>query len=371
VLQNPAFFPQIPALPSLTATATSVPTVYRIAPDLKSPYALESAVSIEREVTPNATVSVTYLNSRGGRQLLTNDINAPFPGTFNPANTASGVRPLGAGAGNIYEYISRGIFRQNQIIANFRVNRRRVSLFGYYTFNDARSDTGGVDTFPQDPWNLMADYGRAEFDIRHRAFVAGSVAMPFGIELYPMIMVRSGVPFTITTGEDLFGTGIHNGRPAYATATTPAADFRTTPYGIFDIHPGPLANFVPPNTATAPAAFTFNLRVSRTFGFGAMEKGPDADVGEMSPHHHRRRGGLGGRGLSSGGFGLKSEATNRRYALTLSVEAQNVFNDVNYGIPVGNLNSPLFGRSLDLADSPYSGEGDANRRIDLRLSFGF
>jgi len=296
VIPNPMFFPQIPSVATLAASATSVPTVYRIAPNLNSPYALDSAVSIERQVTRNATVSVTYLNSRGGRQWVTNDINAPFPGTYNPANPTSGVRPLGAAAGNIYEYISSGIYRQHQVIANFRVNQRRVSLFGYYVFNNMHSDTAGVDTFAQNPWNLMADYGRAELDIRHRVLLAGSVAMPLGIELYPMILARSGMPFSITTGEDLFGTGIHNGRPAYASASTPTADVRVTPYGTFDINPGSQALFVAPNTATGPSAFTFNLRMSRTFGFGALGREEHGDSGGGSEGgHHRHREGLGGR----------------------------------------------------------------------------
>lgn len=373
VIQNPLFYPQIPALAALAASSTSVPTVYRIAPNLKSPYEVESAVSVERQVASSATVSLTYLNSRGGRQWLTNDINAPFLGTYDPANPGSGVRPLGAAAGNIYQYISSAIFRQNQLIANFRVSRRRLSLFGYYVFNDSRSDTAGVDTFPQNPWNLMADYGRAEFDIRHRMFLAGSVDLPLGIELYPMIMARSGIPFSITTGEDLFGTGIHNGRPSYPTAATPPADVRVTPYGSFDISPGSGAIFVPPNTATGPSAFTFNLRLTRTFGFGAMARGERGAGGGMGPRHGHwhRRGGLGGRGLSSGGSGPEGGGTEHRYALTLAIEGQNVFNDVNLGIPVGNLNSPLFGRSLDLTGNPYSGNGDANRRLDLRLAFAF
>ena len=371
VVHDPLFFPQIPDVTRLTAISSSVPTVYRIAPHLKSPYTLASAASIERQVTQHATVSLTYLNARGGRQWLTNDINAPFPGTYNSAIPSSGVRPFGATAGNIYEYISRGIFRQNQVIANFRVSRRRVSVFGYYVFNDMRSDTAGVDKFPQDPWNLMADYGRAELDIHHRVFLAGSVAMPFGIELYPMIMARSGMPFSITTGEDLFGTGIHNGRPAYATAYTPAADVRFTRYGSFDINPGTMSIYVPPNSASGPSAFTFNLRLSRTFGFGALGREEHGDSPDVSEHDHHHRGGLGSRGLSSGGGGLAGGGTERRFALTLSVEAQNLFNNINLGIPVGNLNSPLFGRSLDLAAPPFSGEGDASRRIDLRLSFSF
>lgn len=369
VIHNPTFFPDLPPASGLATLPASAPTVYRIAPNLKSPYAMETAASVEREVSKNATVSVTYLNSRGNRQFLTNDINAPLPGTYDPADPTSGVRPLGAGTGNIYQYISAGIFRQNQVIANFRVRRKLISLFGYYTFNDVHSNTNGVDTFPENPWNLMADYGRAGFGVRHRVFVGGSVALPYGIQLNPMFVARSGIPFSITLGEDLFGTGIHNGRPALATAATPAPNVRVTPYGAFDVNPSPSSEQIPPNTETGPSAYALNLRISRTFGFGGTGGGSHGDQGGGG-HHHRHRGGLGGRGLSGGGGGFGG-GTEQRYALTLTAEVQNVLNHVNRGIPVGNLNSPLFGESLYLAGGPYSGGSNALRRIDLRLSFSF
>jgi len=63
-------------------------------------------------------------------------------------------------------------------------------------------------------------------------------------------------------------------------------------------------------------------------------------------------------------------ATNRRYNLTFSVSARNVLNRVNLAPPIGNLNSPLFGESNDLARGPYS-FGSATRRIDLQVMFSF
>jgi hypothetical protein len=367
---NPSFFPTIPP-GRLSGAGTGIPTSYRIAPNLNSPYAIDSAASIEHQLTRKATVSVTYLNSSGERQLLTNDVNAPLPGTYDPANPSSGVRPLGPGAGNVYEYVSSGIYRQNQIITNFRVSMRWLALSGYYVLNSVKSDTAGVDTFAENPWNILADYGRAEFDIRHRLFLAGSFGLPFGIEAYPMVMARSGMPFSITVGQDLFGTGIHNARPTYATSSTSPADLRTTEYGSFDINPSPAAAPVPPNTATGPAAFTFDLRLSRTFGFGEIGKASHGADGGDQPEEHHHRGELGGRGLANVGSGFEGGGTERRYALTLSVDAQDLFNDANLGIPVGDLNSPLFGQSIDLAVSPYSGHGDTTRRIDLRLAFDF
>jgi hypothetical protein len=63
-------------------------------------------------------------------------------------------------------------------------------------------------------------------------------------------------------------------------------------------------------------------------------------------------------------------ASNNRYSLTFSVNARNVFNNVNVSNPIGNLSSPLFGESNALAGGPFS-SSTANRRIDLQLSFSF
>jgi hypothetical protein len=63
-------------------------------------------------------------------------------------------------------------------------------------------------------------------------------------------------------------------------------------------------------------------------------------------------------------------SSNYRYNLTFSVNARNVFNNVNVGTPVGNLSSPLFGQANSLAGQPYSSP-TANRRIDLQVQFTF
>ena len=99
---------------------------------------MEAAFSVERQITKNATVSVTYLNSRGEHQLFLRNANAPLPGTYPPSD----IRPFG-GNTNIYQYNSGGVFEQNQVIANFRVSvGNKLSLFGFYSLNFANSDLG-------------------------------------------------------------------------------------------------------------------------------------------------------------------------------------------------------------------------------------
>jgi hypothetical protein len=377
IVNQPDFFPTIPSISALSAASTSLPTIYRIAPNLHSPYDIDTAVSLEHQLLPNTTISLTYINSQGEDQFLTNDINAPLPGTFNPSDPSSGVRPLGNAAGNIYEYESAGIYRQNQVVANVHVNAQRVSVFGYYVFNNAYSDTAGVNSFATNPWNILADYGRAAFDVRHRFVIGSTFALPFAIRLSTVMMANSGLPFSVTLPQDLYGTGIYNARPAYATASTPPADIAVTPFGAFNIAPGSNAQLIPPNTENGPANFMLNLRLSRTFGFGGEGRKLHGGTGTakvISSRRERRTQGLGGRGLSGGGgFGLGG-ATNHRYALTLSVSALNALNTVNLAPPIAVIGSPLFGQSLSLATGPYAaqvGNPVANRLINVGLTFSF
>ncbi len=373
VVRQPAFFPVVPPISDIQAVAASFPTVYRISPNLHSPYDMDLALSVEHQLSRTTTVSLTYINSRGEDQFLTNDINAPLPGTYNPNDPTSGVRPLGNSAGNVYEYESRGIYRQNQLIANFHVNSDIVSLFGYYIFNNARSDTSGIDSFATDPWNIRADYGRAAFAIRHRAMIGSTFGLPVAIRLSSVVMASSGQPFSITLPEDLYGTGIHNARPALATPSTPSADVVATPYGTFNVAPGPNAMLIAPNTETGPTNFMLNLRASRTFGFGREGGTVHGGNGTADAGGSERRG-LGERGLSAGGgFGLGG-ATRRRYALTLSVSAVNLLNTVNLAPPVSVLGSPLFGQSISLASGAFSaqvGNPVANRVIYFGATFNF
>ena len=369
VIQNPDFFPGIPSIDSLSAV-TSSPTIFQIDPRLRAPYTMQSAVSIEQQVTKRATVAVTYLHSRGGDQFLSRNVNAPLPGTFDLGNPLSGVRPDG-NVGNIYQYQSEGVFKQNQFIANYTVRvGRKLSLFGYYTLNYANSDTAGASSFPADQYNLALDYGRASFDVRNRLVLGGTVALPQGFRLSPLVTAASGSPYHVTIGQDLNGDSIFNDRPGFASSS--AAVPKSTSIGTFDLAPVAGEPIIPINYGTGPGQFTINLRVSKTFGFG-----PETSGGGRSERQGGRgggeggRGGLGGRGLSGAAAGGLDTATGigRRYQITISAHARNLLNSVNPLPPIGNLSSPLFGMSNGLAG--FGGNSAANRRVDLQLQFSF
>jgi hypothetical protein len=95
------FFPTVPPVSSLPSSQTT-PTIYQIGPGLRAPYIMQSAVSVERQVTKVANVTVSYLNSRGVHQFLSVNANAPLPGT-----------PIRLGRGPIFpREISTSTFRK-------------------------------------------------------------------------------------------------------------------------------------------------------------------------------------------------------------------------------------------------------------------
>ena len=65
-------------------------------------------------------------------------------------------------------------------------------------------------------------------------------------------------------------------------------------------------------------------------------------------------------------------STGRRFNLTFSAQALNLFNNVNYGTPVGTLGSSQFGKSTSLSGGPFAGpNGSTSRRIFLQAVFAF
>jgi len=371
-------FPATPTLAQLQAFAVPQ-TIRRLSTDLSTPYTLQTALSVERQLPNRSTLSINFVNARTLHVFRSRNVNAPAPL----------VRPFPA-QGNIFQYESSGRFNQQQLIVN--LNNRlspRFTLSANYVLNFAKSDTDGAGSFPANQYDLSGEYGRSGQDIRHRFSVFGNVSgLPWGIRLSPILIANSGRPFNITVGRDLNGDTLFTDRPAFATDTTDPG-FRATPYGLFDVTPSAGQQIIPRNYATGPSFFVVNLRASKSIGFG--EAAAAAGTGGAAGGGTGRGGGGGGRGGGGrggggrvggqrGGGGDGDGGDGRyRYNLNFSVSVQNLLNNVNAGVPVGNLSSTLFGQSIGSAGGFGRGGGGggggggsaANRRIDLQLRFTF
>ncbi|MDR3700449.1 MAG: carboxypeptidase regulatory-like domain-containing protein [Candidatus Sulfopaludibacter sp.] len=403
---NPTFYPNIPALSSLSAGQNSIS---RIDPNLRADYAIQSAIGVERQLPRNTTLAVTYSFNRTDHMLQTIPVNTPLPGTFNPAlplSATNGLFPYGYSAGNIFQTESGGYMRQHLIMVNFNTRfSSKVSLFGNYSLGYANDIPGS----PTNPYNFSQDWGRSNFDRRHNFQLIGNVIAPAGIRVSPFITMRSGQPYDILAGEDLYGDTMTNARAAFVSTASCAGVVRSgdsvcSPYGTFGstysvTNPGTL---VPRNYLTMPGLISVNMRISRTFGFGGVPKKsqmnsgmpggmPSAGVMGLSGGGGGGHGpgGPGGGGPPGGGMGgpgggrgmMGGDTTEHPYNLTLSANFENVLNHLNPGGYQGVITSPYFLQATAVntgfgGGGPGGGPGGFggaanNRRIQLGLRFTF
>jgi len=346
-VQSPDFYPTIPAPSSLAGVP---PTIYRLAPNLRVPYALIAGISAERNFGKIGTVSAMYLNIHGVHENLSRNVNAPLPGTYDPAIPTSGVRPLG-GSQNIYQFSTDGVSRGNLFLARAQLNPAKwVNVWAFYLNQHANSDFGVGSTFVSNSYNVGADYSRAPWNVTNRFFGGASFLLPRGFSIESFLIARGGRNFNITTGADNNGDTIYNDRPAFATDLTRPSVVRTA-LGNFDTDPLPSQTIVPRNYGNGPSYISLQLSVSKGFKFGPRPPAPPPDPAAKpgSPPPGK---------------------PDPPFEFGFSAEGQNIFNRVNAGVPIGIVTSDLFGKSNSL-EGGFFDNSAANRTINLRTYFRF
>jgi hypothetical protein len=379
-----------------------VSQVYSISKNYRAPYTEQLGVSLERQLNRYATLTFTYLRSYGLHQLVVRDSNAYLPGTYQLGSaTLTGTRP-NPSLGIVDQYFPEAVFKQNQVILNLRAQlSQRFSMMGFYNWTNANSN-GGDGSNPSNSYNLDQDYGRAGFVHPQMVFLMGNYTGPWGITFNPFLVAEAGKPFDVTTTNDLTGDNFFNNRPAYADSSDCAADPNaTTPsqyvqssIGCLNTVPGSGDSLVPPGRLYESASVAVNLRVSRAWGIGPKVEssgGPPQHGGGGPPgggggHGGGGRGGGFGGPFGGGGGGMRGGTSNtgRKYSLTFSAQALNLFNDINYGTPTGSIIPTLdqttgitsAGSRFDVANHLASGlfaspSGSAARRIFFQSVFTF
>ena len=361
VVNNPDFYPE--TCTGLTgvcagAVSASASTIYQINPTLRAPYIMMGGVGLDKPIGKHVSISANYMWSRGEHLFLTRNINAPLPGTYNPADPTSGTRPLGNDE-NIYQYESDGASDRNRLVVNGSLHAKKAGLFGFYMLSKVNTNTSGVGTFPSNGYDLHADYGRGSYDVRSRLFLGGFTRLPWRFGINPFIVYQSGSPFNITVGQDLNGDTQFNDRPAFATDLSRPSVYKTK-WGTFDASPLPGQKIIPIYYGKGPGLFLANMELSRTFNFGPVV--PD-ETPAPAPAAAKD-----GKAPAAPAKPVKKEI-ERRYTLGFAVQSDNIFNHRNLGPPVGVLGSPLFGQSTSL--TTIFGSGSADRTINVATFFRF
>ncbi|GGH00784.1 TonB-dependent receptor [Silvibacterium dinghuense] len=362
---NPDFYPDTcgtnPAI--CTSGATSAPTIYSIDPYLRAPYVSTAAFTADIPAGKYLSFSANYLTFKGVHLFLTRNINAPLPGTYNVNDPTSGVRPLGTDE-NIYQFESRGASSIDVGFFRASLHTKSMGLFAAYVLSKAEANTSGITSFPSNQYDLHVDYGRSANDMRNRAFLFGYADLPGHVSLHAFMVYNSSKPFNITVGEDLNGDTQFNDRPAFATDLTRSSVYHTK-WGVFDADPIAGQKIIPINYGKGPNMFQANLGVGRSFNFGPVV--PDENP-PPPPAPAPAKDSKDSKDAKAPAKPVKKPIV-RKYTLSFTVDAENLFNVVNLASPVGVLGSPLFGESTALAG--VFGSTTANRTINLETSFRF
>lgn len=157
--------------------------------DLQNPMTQQSNVGVQWEFIDNYVVRADYLHNFGTNYIIGRDI-----GVVN--------NPVVGGPDRVVNLESSVKFFYDGLLLS--VEKRFADRFGFraaYTlseaFNYANDDQIPFSNGPIDSNNLQLEFGPTPNDQRHRFTFAGTVEMPFGFRLSPILTLASGVPMDI------------------------------------------------------------------------------------------------------------------------------------------------------------------------------
>jgi hypothetical protein len=285
--------------------------------ELSLPTAHRMNVGIDRTLTKNSRLTLTY--SRGWGRGLLRGRNLNYP--------VNGVRP-NPDLANDVALASDAASQAQSVSAMFSVVRmdwKRTFFNVNYTWGRSDTNTTGGFAIPANRDNLASEWGPGPNDIRHRVGASFSMQPVKNLTLGLNLRALTGMPFNVTTGRDDNGDGLFNDRPAGT----------------------------PRNSARGDAQIDLGGRLSYAWGFGT----PRQAGGQGGPNVMIRVGDSGG---LAPGFGGGAE--DKRYRLEVYVSGQNLLNRVNFTAYSFVMTSPFFGQ-------PVAASQPRKLQVGLRLAF--
>ena len=317
--------------------------------NLHTPYMQQWNFNIERSLGGSRMIEVGYVGSKGTDLIGARDINQPPP---TPAETY--VRPVqDFGEIDLLESNRNSIYNSLQARFEQRLNFG-LSLLASYTWSKSIDNdssffsSDGDPNFPQDSYDLRAERGLSNFDVRQRFVASYAYDLPFGRgrtwlnnggwvsralggwQSFGILQFQSGQPFTVSllADDDNSNTGIDD-----------------LGFGAND-RPNVVGN---PRLPNPTAAEWFN-----TAAFVIPPYGTFGNSGRNT---------VEGPGMATVDLSLvKNTAIREHTTLQIRFETFNVLNHTNFGLPDNFIGSPTFGQILS-AGNP--------RRLQLGLKLLF
>jgi hypothetical protein len=189
--------------------------------------------------------------------------------------------------------------------------------------------SAGDPNFPQNSYNVRAERGRSNFDVRQRLSVSYSYLLPFGKGR--AFLTNSGLATTLLSGWETFGIiTLQTGRP-FTVALLSEIDNSGTGRSILGFGANDRPNVVGDPNISNPSP-------SRWFNTSAFAFPPPGTFGNAG------RNILDGPGYQNVNASLvKNTALTEGVTLQFRTEFFNLFNHPNFNLPDNFLGSPTFG----------------------------
>ncbi len=235
-----------------------------VQPDMQTPTVITYSLRIERELSPNTSLSVGYVGSHGVHELVGVDANAPTPvvcpaspcpasfpkTTYKDPSTGNNPpiwghlagAPVPAGTlfippktpkpnsliANTWTWFSEGTSQYNALEVDLKHRfSHGLTLRGVYTWSKALDDGDSLNATAaanapgliSNPHDAKADWGPATYDVRNLGVITASYDLPLGVgrrylgsggawsnvvaggwTLNSIVTVQSGFPFTPQLG---------------------------------------------------------------------------------------------------------------------------------------------------------------------------
>ncbi len=347
------------------------PNVTSTAQTIHLPQYQEWNLEVQKQLGRNTIVSLNYVGNHGIHELIPNaSVNAysyyaTFPGLPS--------LPPDSRFATVTNIESAGVSSYNGLTARFRHNFADGILEANYTYGhalDILSNGGALLPFvyatnqsilsPQNPNDIRANYGNADYDVRHNLNLnyvwnlplnhlqlsRGLSAVTKGWQVSGTLFARSGLPYTVQDMQAVSTLQYENyGGPLYATFLS-----------------GPTGSCSNPNR---PCLTTGQFEPSTN-----------------NPNHFgvQGRNMFRGPGYFNTDFAI-SKATSlpgwESAKLALGFQFFNVLNHPNFDQPIANLYSTQFGQIINTVSPPTSifgaglGADASPRLIQVRAQLTF
>ncbi len=295
--------------------------------NLGAPYMQQWNIGYQRQLGSPRVIEIAYVGSKGTHLVDSRNINQPRP-SVNRQNP--GPNP---NFSEIDIIESRANSTYHSLQARFQQRMSRgLSVLGSYTYSKSIDDASGFfdstgdPNFPQNAYDLSAERGRSDFDVRQR------FSLSYGYDL-PKIARYARLGGWQTFGVLAFQTG----RP-FTVALLPDTDNANTGISQLGFGAGDRPNVVGnPKLANPSAREWFN-----TAAFAVPPYGQFGNAG---------RDLLDGPGLVSVNLSIvKNTAITERLDLQFRAEFFNALNRANYNLPDNFAGSPTFGQVVSAQD---------------------